>query len=595
MKNKITKVFTLLLASALASCSSIEKPNIPQNYSDSFITVKDAEGKDVSINFNTLDQYYKAFSDQNDVTLNNLLLTVANKVSTDGIKNRKNDSETLKFISSVEGDNENASVNTYFGTSTSSNDYKLSLGDKTTLTFNGIGKELLERGQKALKDKITGGTYNYNDRFDQNKLIKEINKDQLTTLKSAADGNVDAATSLDYKDMKVINKTTSYEDLFTKPGSSDSVTGTANYTSYIQDVLYPDIIRNKLTAQYIYNEKFGNIALDQMQKLNVLTIKDRTDVSGAARKFINTYYETYQKNLESRKGSGDEGKGTIDVNAAGPVEEMEKLWNGIGAYNDEAKSKAIYTQNDSKLTDGKGNVANLDPELVKWGWNDQFNNYLTDAQIKWLNQNQIDTLFDQIVDNYYKAKVENDQTQYDSFSSTRTQDIQKGLVNQINGLLKADNRQEGIFTKSSLSGVDSTVTDRVFKNYATGLTKSFTSDTSDKQTKVNSFYFPEVSESNLSAPVFYASGSYTFVELEINYNSDTLGTSKEDNASKGAEAQAAAMDAAYQMVGEGNYKTDGIVYWLRNYAGKNNNFTVNNQSFMDYMKKSYPDLFDDDK
>lgn len=589
MKNKMTKILTLVLAGVLASCSSIEKPNIPQNYTDAFVQVQGQSGP-VTVNFNTLDQYYKAFTDQNDVTLNNLLLLVAQKVSNGEITNRKNDGEVLRLLSSVEGDDQAATIQTYFQTASSTGN---TLADKSTLTFNGIGEEVLARGQKALKDKITGGTYNYNDRFDQNKLIKEINKDQLITLKSVADGNADASTSLNYSDMKVINKTTSFQDLFTQPGNSNLVTGTANYTQYMQDVLYSDIIRNKLTAQYIYNEKFGNISLAQMQKLNVLTIKDRTDVSGAARKFINAYYTTYTQNLTSRRGTAQEGIGTIDVNATGPIEEMEKLWNGIGAYNDQARSQAIYTQNSSTLTQGKGNPANLDPALLKWGWNDQFNNYLTNEQIAWLNTNQIDTLFDQIVDNYYKAKVENDQTQYDSFSATRTQEIQKGLVSQIDGLLKADNRQEGIFTKSSLSGVDATVTDRVFNNYATGLTRSFTTDETDRQT--NPFYFPEVSESSVSAPVFFASGSYTFVELETNFNSATLGTTKEDNASKGAAAQTAAMDAAYQMVGEGNYKNDGIVYWLKNFAGKNNNFTVNNQAFMDYMKNTYPDLFDDSK
>ena len=55
------------------------------------------------------------------------------------------------------------------------------------------------------------------------------------------------------------------------------------------------------------------------------------------------------------------------------------------------------------------------------------------------------------------------------------------------------------------------------------------------------------------------------------------------------------MDAAYEMISDGNYKTDGIVYWLKNLAGKDNSFVVNNQSFYDYLKTSYPDLFDDDK
>lgn len=76
-----------------------------------------------------------------------------------------------------------------------------------------------------------------------------------------------------------------------------------------------------------------------MQKLNVLTITDRTDITGAARKFINAYYNHY---VES---------GAVDPSYEGkPLEEMERLWNGIGAFDDEDKKNAIYT------TDGKALV-----------------------------------------------------------------------------------------------------------------------------------------------------------------------------------------------------------------------------------------------
>lgn len=83
--------------------------------------------------------------------------------------------------------------------------------------------------------------------------------------------------------------------------------------------------------------------------------------------------------------------------------------------------------------------------------------------------------------------------------------------------------------------------------------------------------------------------------MEYNYNNANLGSSKKANEGKGSEAVANAMDAAYEMISDGNYKTDGIVYWLKNLAGKDNSFVVNNQSFYDYLKTSYPDLFDDDK
>lgn len=54
------------------------KPNIPQDYADQLASI---EGGTVeNVNFNTKDQYYTNFTDANDTALNNLLLTVAQKL-----------------------------------------------------------------------------------------------------------------------------------------------------------------------------------------------------------------------------------------------------------------------------------------------------------------------------------------------------------------------------------------------------------------------------------------------------------------------------------------------------------------------------------
>lgn len=571
MKIKLAKIVSLAIASAvLASCSSIEKPNIPQDYTGE-VGVIQGESGSADVNFNTKDQYYKSFTDQNDAMLNNLLLQIASKVSNGGITDRKT-GNALSFDSSVEGDSQESRIGTYYGAN----------GAKGELTFPNLGQEFTERGQKALGDKIKGGTYNYNDRFDENKLIEELDKELLLDADKLKDASGNPArTTMNYAQMRVINKTTAYEDLFKDPSGAVQA-GTADYSTYIRDYLLPDIARNKLIAQYIYNERFTNIALDQMQKLEVLNLKDRTDVTGAARKFINAYYARF-----STDGPVVTEAENAALNAyyrAHPLAEMERLWNGIGAYNDTTVQG--YVDQD-KAANGK---------LLRHGWSTQFDNYLTESQKTWLVTNSVDTLFDQIMDNYKKAYERTDEAQFDSFSATRTQDIQKGLVTQINGLLKADIRQEGIFTKSSLSDVDSTVTDRVFTQFQSEdqLLKPFVGTDLNAQGALK-FYYPTTSESAVSAPAFYASGTYTFVMLETNYNAATLGTGVSDNRAKGAAAVTAAMDAAYQMVSESSYKTDSTVYWIKNFVGRELKFDVNNQSFYDYLKGSYPDLFDDAK
>lgn len=562
MKKNISKLLSIALGCiSLVGCSTIEHPNIPQDYESSLAEI---EGGNVeNVNFNTKDQYYNNFTDINETALNNLLLTVAQKASDGEIKDRNDESVTLTLNSSVANDSVDGKINTYYATTNET---------KATLTFKNIGSELKERGEEQLATTILGGSYKKNDRFDENKLIADIEKNQLMDLKDA-DGK-DAATSLSYGDMKVLNSEMEFADIFTAPDGTSAKAGSADYSEYIQDVLYPDIVRNKLTAQYIYNEKYGNIALNNMQKLDVLTITDRTDVTGAARKFINTYYSYYLEN------------GAVDSSFDGkPLEEMERLWNGIGAYNEADEKAAIYC----------GDNGAIDPDLTFYGWNAQYDNYLTQTQKDWLVENDIETLFDEIVGNYYKAKAKNDLTQISDFSSSNTQKIQKGLITKIDALLSSSIREEGIYTKSSLSSVDSTVTDRVFTQYTSEeqLMKDFTNG--DLATSNLKFYFPVVSESNITAPVFYSSGKYTFVQMEYNYNNSNLGATKARNQEKGAEAVANAMDAAYEMISDGNYKSDAVVYWLKNLAGKDNSFTVHNESFYDYLESNYPDLLDDDK
>lgn len=74
----------------------------------------------------------------------------------------------------------------------------------------------------------------------------------MTDLKAKNGGDI-AQTTLNYNEMKVVNANMSFNEIFSAPDGKDKK-GSADYTEYIQDSLYPDIIRNKLTAQYIYNE-----------------------------------------------------------------------------------------------------------------------------------------------------------------------------------------------------------------------------------------------------------------------------------------------------------------------------------------------------
>lgn len=524
-KNKLVSLLALVMASlTLASCSTIEHPDFPTDYGDQVVSVTGSDGKAITVAFNYKRALYQDVGSVNEKALNLLLEQLSSDVSNGKVNG-------MTMYSSVVGDDEDWGLSYVSGVDNGNLSY-------TDLSYKGIGKEVEKRAQKAMLDKVTGGSYDTNNRFDEKKFALELN--------SGSNVSIDAAKGLTDK---VVNKTSEYADVFT-----------LDYSAYIKEELAPEIVRNKLTAQYIYNERYSSILNANARNVSVVALADDSNHKGAAQALINAYETQY---LE--KGQ------TIDPSYADdPLAELALLWKGIGGVSD-----------DKERPETKDVVEK------------DYQNFLTPAQKAFLVDNKLETLYSFVIDDLNKIHLDNqlltDKTLEDSYTGNGTYGLYEGTKRKIDSLVKKDVLTKGLYQESDLSSLPSAVTKQIF---------SATPNSVVATKGTHQYIIPQTSQSGVTDDITIYdkdSDTYYLAMMDVNnggvLDSSYLGTKGANEADE--TKRAAAMDVAYKMVSTSTYKTDSVVYWIKKSVG-NTDFTVNNKSFYDYLKSSYPDLFDDD-
>lgn len=86
-----------------------------------------------------------------------------------------------------------------------------------------------------------------------------------------------------------------------------------------------------------------------------------------------------------------------------------------------------------------------------------------------------------------------------------------------------------------------------------------------------------------------SSSTYYIVEVFDVINSSALKVNDSDSDEVKADKKARAEEIAYELADGSSLTTDSTIYWL-----KNKNITYTNNDFYDYVKETYPDVFEDD-
>lgn len=565
---KKTKLIAFVASALmLASCSTNLHPDYPSDYGDSFFSITGSDGTSISFNLNR--RYYQAVGTTNEIALNYLLDQIASELTLGKVNDRDFDNDykltdkTLSLYSSDLSDSSATGNDVSTQYITGFNEDKSDF-IKKTLTFKGIKGEVTQRNEKAMLDKVTGGSYDTNSRFNEKKFATDLNAEALLNIDTSKLKDANQSTT-------VLNKTTSFDKAFTAD----------IYNTYMDTVLTPSTVRNMLTAQYIYNERYSSILNAGMRNVDIVALADRSDDKGAAISLINAYMSNLKTN------------GTIDSQYIDhPLEELAKLWKGIGGYSDKETSgrNASYATN---------YVTN---DFSKSGSEE----ILSAAEIDFLKKNSISSLYDQILDDLDDIHLDNplltDTDKQNTYTGSGAYGLQEGTKRQIDALRKKDIYTTGVYQKtdSSVSSLPAVVTNQLYSSMMENTTSVMESKNGKKYSFVTS-----ATASSSSDYAIYDQSSNTYYVVMLNgdvygdknlskgiYDSDYLGTATENAASDHAEQRAAAMDVAYSLVSTSTFKTDAVVYWLHKYFG--NDFTVNNETFYNYLKSTYPNLFPSD-
>ena len=326
----------------------------------------------------------------------------------------------------------------------------------------------------------------------------------------------------------VVNSTSDFADIFT-PNM---------YSDYINRSQAPTVIENMLTAQYIYNERYSSIVNADFRNVSIAALTDRDDRQGSAQALINAYYADYLS----------QGK-TIEAEyAAAPLEELSILWKGVD---------------------------------------------LTEAQQNWITESGLteDNLYAGIEADVEKIHLDNplltDSDLQDEYTGSGAYSVEEGVRRAVNSLRKQDVYTEGLNQKDDLSDLPDSVSNQLF---AANMDSVLTEVGSHKYITPAS----TVNNSGASSITIYDADSDTYylamVDDDDIYDDSHLGTKVNNEADPARRAMA--MDVAYNMVGDSTYRTDSVVYWIKNLVG-DGKLVVHNQSFYDYLESTYPDLFED--
>jgi len=330
------------------------------------------------------------------------------------------------------------------------------------------------------------------------------------------------------------------KDTVIKPGMKASEVLGCNYQDYIDRVLIPQIYRQALIAKYIYNESYSSIGNTYARKVKVVKITDRSDEKGAAVNTIKAFIENYIANDSATPEQRD-------------LDNLARIWLG---------------------TD------------------------LTEDDKKFISDNGLITLAKQIEDEVAKINLQDlsssDASLESKYTNNYTYSVEKGKKLALDSLSRTKLITDGYQLRSNgLSDLPDSVRDRVFSiNYNIDPTAT----TKDVTTTINGHRYVTPSKIEDKSDIYNSivhydssTDSYFIVEIFDVITTGALRVNDDDTDEVKADKEKRAKTIAYDLAATSSLSTDSTVYWL-----KHSNITYSDENFYNYVKETYPAVFEDD-
>lgn len=419
------------------------------------------------------------------------------------------------------------------------------------------------RAKDSMTTTAKGGSYSKDNLFYESKYAKYLNETYYYL-------NFDLASISDAG--KLLTPELKYADIFSN---------NENYKTYMEKELYADMKINYLTAEYIYQKSYASIGNSNARKVQVISLTDRSDEPGDAKKLLNAYIKDYIM--------GDKKDSDFSV--------LSRLWKGL------TKSKA-----DSVQANRYGSEIVLSAEEEQW---------LRDNDILPSDASQdatsSGTLLGKVLADEKKLEDgRNNIHQVDtSLESTYTgsysYDYKTGVRKAIDDIATKNLVTEGIYLSSSgISSIPSDLSSRIFSPKIATDKSTVDLMKKDAQEGVNNrrditIYGKDgyrylttsdtLSDSNENL-FYYDASSKTYYLTRILDVVSASALSKTNTSSiydTDEKKEQIAREVAYTMSTTGSYKTNSIVYWL-----SRTDIKYSDEDFLEYIKSNYKDVFKKD-
>lgn len=542
LKSKKMKIAVIALSAiALVGCDD-ENIKLPVNYDDPIYDLGTIEDPTFG---NKFEDYYDSVSTASDIqqkAANQILLDISKVAHGYG-----DSSVTNHDVSSVVADSFEGSVADSFESNTAKAE-----------------NNLLTRAQKSMVDTVKGGNYSKDNVYMEKKYAAYLAENYFYL--DFADINANNNKQM------VISPSLEYSDLF----SDDK-----NYNTYMEHELYDDMRINYLTTEYIYTQSRASIGNSNARKVQIIGLKDRSDVPGAAKNLLNAYIDAYVFEKEgASKIPGIDSDPDFNL--------LSRLWKGItpdiaSKYGDRYAAEALSAEEVQWLRDNKVLPSTSANDAVSS--NTLAGKVLSDE--KKLEAGK---------DNFYELDSSLESTYTGSYAYT----IQTGVRKAFDDIVKSNLVTDGIYLSSSgISGIPSDLSSRIFSTKLTtnkNLIQQMKDNPGTKQDislyGEDGFRYLTIADTLTGSNdeiVYYDADSKTYYLTRLLDVVDTAALSTSSSTTiydTDAKKELISRQVAYAMSTTGSYKTNAAVYWL-----SRTKIDYSDEDFLEYMKTTYKDLF----
>lgn len=373
----------------------------------------------------------------------------------------------------------------------------------------------------------------------------------------------------------------------------------ADYTAYQKKNLYADFEQNYLTAEYIVTKSKASIGNTNARKIQVISLTDRADELGDAKKLLNAYVRDFVLQNYASQNYTDL---TADFFKDADFSRLEKLWKGVTkeAADFIAKDRyddfVILSENEEKWMRANGLISGS-------------------VEADNIGSLKAHTLVGKVYDDIRKVELgkENynlvDSSLESSYTGSYAYSTEVGYRKAVDEIAQKDLVTDGIHLKSeSLSAVPDKLKERIFDSKITSSKESV--DIMKKEENLGKAvedltayekdgfrYLTKASTINGSdsmadAIIHYDTESSTYYLVRILDVIDTNALNENNTDSIYADSKKREQimrEVAYTMSTTGSYKTDAAVYWLSRTEIK-----YSDEDFLEYMKTNYQNVFKTD-